>query len=156
MPMTYTVHIDAPRETVWNHIEDPELQKQWMTGLISNELIEGERSEVGAKFKMVMKEGGKEQTYDGVLTAHDAPSHMGVALQGGCFKGVSKVTADYHLAEENGGTNLDYVCDFEGEMGFFMKLMMPLFMCFGKMQLKKMMNKLKACAEGGGTAAAPA
>lgn len=156
MPMTHTTQINAPIQTVWDHIEDPELQKKWMTGLISNEQVDGDKSEVGAKFRMVLKEGGKEQTYDGVITAHDEPRHMAVELRGGCFKGVSSVTADYRLTEENGGTKLDYLCDFEGEMGFFMKLMMPLFMCFGKMHLKKMMKKLKAQAEGAGPAPAAA
>ncbi|XAM00962.1 SRPBCC family protein [Phycisphaeraceae bacterium D3-23] len=154
MPITHTIRVDAPRPTVWQHIEDPELQKAWMTGLLSNELIEGEKSQVGGKFKMVIKEGRKEQTYDGEITAHDEPNHLGVAFWGGHFKGVTRVTADYHLSEDNGGTRLDYVCDFEGEMGFLMKLMMPLFMCFGKMQLKKMLKKLKENAEGGGTTAA--
>ena len=45
---------------VTDHIEDPDLQKGWMTGLISNELVEGDTSEVGAKVRMVIKEGGKE------------------------------------------------------------------------------------------------
>ncbi|MEM9416212.1 MAG: SRPBCC family protein [Planctomycetota bacterium] len=153
MPITYTLHIDAPIKTVWDYIEDPELQKTWMHGLISNEQVDGDKSEVGAKFKMVIKEAGKEQTYDGVLTAHDEPNHLAVKFWGGCFKTDMKAEADYKLRAVDGGTRLDYACDFEGEMGLMMKLMMPLFKIMGKMHMKKMMKSLKEQAEGDGTAA---
>jgi carbon monoxide dehydrogenase subunit G len=156
MPLTYSIHIDASIQTVWDHIEDPELQKRWMHGLVSNELVGGERGAVGAEFKMVIKEGGKDQRYDGVLVACDAPHHLAVKFWGGCFKTDMKAVADYKLREADGGTRLDYTCDFVGDMGFFMKLMMPLFKLMGKMHMKKMMKSLKDHAEGGGTAAATA
>lgn len=152
MPLTHSVHIAAPIQTVWEHIEDPELQKTWMHGLISNELVEGERGVAGSKFKMLIKEGGKAQTYDGVLTACDAPCHLAVRFWGGCFGTDMKATADYKLREADGGTHLDYTCDFEGRMGFFMKLMSPVMMLFGKMHIKKMMKSLKQHAEAAGGA----
>ncbi|MFI4859134.1 MAG: SRPBCC family protein [Phycisphaerales bacterium JB063] len=152
MPIATSTHIHAPIQTVWAHIEDPELQKQWMHGLISNELVGGERGTVGAEFKMLIKEGGKTQSYDGVLTACDAPHHLTVKFWGGCFKSDMKAEADYKLREADGGTRLDYSCDFVGEMGLFMKLLMPVFVLMGKMHMKKMMKSLKQHAEAGDAA----
>ena len=147
MPITHTTHINAPIQTVWDHLEDPDLQMHWMTGLVANEIVDGEKSEVGAKIRFVMLERGKEQTYDGVITACDEPRHLGVRFWGGSFGDDLQITADYHLTESADGTRLEYVSDFQGKKGLVMKLLGPVIALIGKAESKKMMRQLKAHAE---------
>jgi carbon monoxide dehydrogenase subunit G len=148
MRMQETVVFNCSQERLWGHIEEPEKQKQWMKGLLSNESTSPGRDGVGSTFRMQIKEGRSVATYDGEVTTHDKPRRLEVRMWGGNFPGGMAMRVDYVLTAVEAGTRLDYTCEMEGKRpGFFLRLMMPLFMIFGRMQLRGFLRTLKRLVE---------
>jgi carbon monoxide dehydrogenase subunit G len=148
MPIECTTAIACTPEHLWPFLAEPELQKQWMKGLEDNRPTSDGPRGVGSTFQMHIKEGGRVAVYDGEVTAHDPPRHLGVRFWGGALRPGMAMRADYHLSAVDGQTRLDYVAAVECKrMGFFMRLLMPLFMLFGRMQLKAFLKTLKRLAE---------
>ena len=136
-------------ETLWAHIAEPEKQKLWMKGLLSNEPTSPGPRGVGSTFRMRIQEGRKAADYDGEVTAYDAPRHMGVVLWGGNFPKGMKVRVEYRLTPEGATTRLDYACNAEmPNAGLLMKLMGVIFRLFGKLQLRGFMRALRKQVEG--------
>ena len=135
-------------ETLWAHIEEPEKQKLWMKGLLSNEPTSPAPAGVGSTFRMVIQEGRKTAEYQGEVTAHDKPHRMEVVLWGGHFPKGMKIRVEYRLTAQGPQTRLDYTCTAEMEKaGLFMKLMFVVFRLFGKMQLRSFMRALRKQVE---------
>jgi carbon monoxide dehydrogenase subunit G len=135
-------------ETLWAHIEEPEKQKRWMKGLLSNEPTSPGARGVGSTFRMRIKEGRKAADYDGEVTAHDAPRHLEVVMGGGNFPKGMTMRVEYRLTAQGGQTRLDYVCKAEmPKAGVFMKLMFVVFRLFGRMQLRGFMRALRKQVE---------
>ena len=147
MKIQETVYFHCTRETLFSYIEDPEKQKLWMKGLLSNESTSPGRKGAGSTFRMVIKEGRKTPSYDGEVTAHDWPSRIEVRIWGGGLPAGMFMRADYRLSEEGGRTRLDYTATAEGKIGFFLRLMFPLFKIFGRMQLRGFLKTLKGLVE---------
>ena len=148
MAITYTTEFECPPAHLWTFLHEPEKQKLWMKGLVENNSTSEGPTKVGSTFHMKIKEGGKVADYNGEVTGYDPPRHLGIRIWGGGLPGGCKIHANYRLTDLGGRTRLDYVCDMEMEkIGFFMRLMMPLFMLFGKMQLRGFMKTLKRLAE---------
>jgi carbon monoxide dehydrogenase subunit G len=148
MRMQETVVFSCSPERLWSHIEEPEKQKQWMKGVLSNESTSPGREGVGSTFRMRIKEGRSVATYDGEVTAHDKPRRLEVRMWGGNFPKGMVIRADYVLSAVEAGTRLDYTCAMEGKRpGFFLRVMMPLFMIFARMQLRGFLRTLKQLVE---------
>ncbi len=147
MQIQETAYFACSRERLFSHIEEPEKQKVWMKGLLSNEpTIPGSRG-LGSTFRMVILEGRKAAEYVGEVTAYDRPSRIEVRVWGGGLpKGVS-MRADYRLSEERGLTRLDYTCTAEGKIGLFMRLMFGLIKVFARRQLRGFLRTLKGLVE---------
>jgi carbon monoxide dehydrogenase subunit G len=135
-------------ETLWAHIEEPEKQKLWMKGLLSNEPTSSDPKGVGSTFRMVIKEGRKAAEYQGEMTVYDKPHRMEVVMGGGSFPKGMKIRVDYRLTPQGPQTRLDYVCKAEMEKaGLFFKLLFVVFRLFGKMQLRGFMKALRKQVE---------
>src|SRR3989338_2322851 len=87
--MRYTVSIDinAPLDEVITRFDDPEKMKEWMTGLVSFETIEGEPGQVGAKSKLVFKMGKRDMEMIETITERNLPER---------FAGYYEVKGDYN------------------------------------------------------------
>ena len=142
-------------ETLWAHIAEPEKQKLWMKGLLSNEPTSPDPKGVGSTFRMVIKEGRKAAEYQGEMTAYDKPHRLEVVMFGGNFPKGMKMRVDYRLTAQGPQTRLDYVCKAETEKaGLFLKLMFVVFRLFVKMQLRSFMKALRKLVEAPTQAAA--
>ncbi len=85
--------------------------------------------------------------YDGEITAYEKNRHLAVKMWGPGMKGMT-IFVDYKLQDISGRTRLDYVSTVDvSKANPFLKILMPLFKLFGKMQLKSFMNTLKRLAE---------
>ncbi len=86
MKLEHQIEIDCPPSVVWIWLDEPERQKQWMKGLVGNELTSGEHGRVGAAFRMRIKEGRRITEMDGELEHFDRPREMRIRLWGGSMK----------------------------------------------------------------------
>ena len=147
MHLEHNIEIDCSPDQLWPWIEEPDRQKQWMHGVISNEPTSETVNEVGSTFLMKIKEGKRITEYNGTLTTFDRPRKLGVKLVGSCGKGPPmEMQVDYALTDLGGRTRLDYDADWEMR-GFMMKLFTPLMYVMGKMFIKKFFKNLKTLAE---------
>jgi uncharacterized protein YndB with AHSA1/START domain len=148
MRVCYTNEIACSPDHLWKFLEEPDLQKQWMKGLLDNQRTTDGPPGIGSTFRMKIQEGGKPADYDGTITAYDKPKHMAVDLTGGNFPCGMIVRVDYQLSEQNGGTRLEYVAEMAGSKPpWWIRLMLPLGKVFMKLQLRGFMKKLKSLAE---------
>jgi uncharacterized protein YndB with AHSA1/START domain len=146
----FTQVINAPVETVFHLITDPEQHKRWLRG-VEETRYAGDydpSNPVGARFKQRIREGGRVQEYDGEVTAFAPSKHLAIRLTGAQFF----VDVDYRLTPEGGGTRLDYAADVTCGSWFF-RLMARAFGFMMRGMLRKQMTKLKEIAEAEGASA---
>lgn len=145
--MKRVLEIGRPPARVFPWIEDPERQKRWMKGLEANEVVGGGPTRVGARTRMLIKEGGRRAEYDGEVTAYEPPRRLAIRMWGGALPKGMELHVDYRLHDLGGGrTRLEYEgwCDVHG---FFMRLFAPLMKLFGGLQLRSFLKRLKLLAE---------
>lgn len=148
MQIQETTFFNCSRERLWSYIEEPEKQKLWMKGLLSNESTSPGHEGVGSTFRMVIQEGRKPATYDGEVTAHDKPRRLEIRFWGGCFPKGMITRVNYQLTEIGGQTRLDYLATVEGRKpGLLLRMMFVLFKFLGRMQLRSFLRKLKTLVE---------
>jgi carbon monoxide dehydrogenase subunit G len=146
--ITETALFACPIEVLWDHVEDPQKQKLWMKGLISNESTSPARQGVGSTFKMKLQERGKVGEYDGEVTAHDKPHRLEVVFWGGGLPAESNVRFDYRFSEAGGQTRLDYACTIEMQKrGLYGWLMLITFKLLGRRQLRSVLGELRKHVE---------
>ena len=78
MATRHTLDINAPVEAAFDAVEDPEKIKLWAEGV--EEIIYpyglDEQNRVGTRFTQRIREGGRVEEYEGVVTAYDRPRHQ--------------------------------------------------------------------------------
>ncbi|GAA3853357.1 carbon monoxide dehydrogenase subunit G [Celeribacter arenosi] len=110
MELTGTRIIGAPRETVWNALNDAETLKASIPGC--DELTGS--PEEGFEAVVKQKVGPVRATFKGKVALSDinAPESYHIAGEGtGGVAGFAKGGADVRLTEVEGGTELTYVVD---------------------------------------------
>ena len=145
MEMTHSIEIERPPDVVWRYLDDPEKQKLWMKGLVSNEPTD-DRTGVGSRFKMRIKQGRRISEYEGEVLTYDAPRHLGIKFWGGCMKNMPPMHVDYTLTDLGGRTRVDYKSACEGG-GLGWRIMWVLFRWIAKMQIKGFFATMKRLAE---------
>lgn len=150
MNETFTMIIAAPPERVWALIDDHDNLKRWMDGLEATTYPDGlDRSRpVGTRFVQRIREGGRVSEYQGVVTAYDRLTHLGIEIGNRAFA----MAVDYRLRPVPEGTRLDYSAVLK-RGGGFVRVMMVLFGWLTRKILRKQMAKLKALAEESATPA---
>lgn len=133
-------------DKLWPYLEDPDKIVQWMKGVVEDRPTSPGPTGVGSTFLMRIKEGRKVNDYHGRITAYEKQKHMAIVMWGGCLPQGAEIAVDYKLHDVGGRTRVDYVCGFEPK-GFFMRLMSPLFLVMGKMQVKSFFKKLAELVE---------
>lgn len=152
MRIVTTREFRCPIDRLWSYIVEPDRQRQWMKGLISNEPTSPGGRGAGSTFRMVIQEGGKHAGYDGEVRVFDRPYRLEVVLRGGNLPTGSALRVDYRLAETGRGTRLDYAAALEGgrPLNLFLRLLMPLLSLFGKLQLRRFLDTLQQLVEAPG------
>jgi hypothetical protein len=144
MKLVCSTEFACAPERLWSFLDEGEKRKLWMKGVLEDvETSSGPRG-TGSTFRMKIKEGGRVGVYDGEVVAYDPPRHLGVKLTGPAFRD-SAMFVHYRLADLGARTHLDYEASIETKG--WMKILGPLFVLFGRLQLKSFFRTLKALAE---------
>jgi uncharacterized protein len=107
MDMTGEYHIPAPRQRVWEGLNDPNVLKECIPGCESVEKV----SDTEFTAKVVAKVGPVRAAFGGKVTLSDLtpPESYTIAGEGtGGVAGFAKGSAKVDLVEEDGGTLLKY------------------------------------------------
>lgn len=144
------IDIGASPDAIWPFITDPELAREWQTGVVGYRTERATLDEVGAVFECDIKEGRKVATYKCEVLACEPPLMHEMTMRGGCFgEGGYMIRTDLTpatLPTGASGTHLVSTCSFEMR-GFFMKLLGGLGVMFAKKQQRKFLGNLKNMVE---------
>jgi carbon monoxide dehydrogenase subunit G len=114
MDMTGTQRIEAPRETVWAALNDPDVLKRCIPGCESIEKI----SDTEMSAKVTLKVGPVKASFTGKVTLSDLDPPNGYRISGegaGGVAGYAKGGATVRLQDDGGATILDY--DVKAQIG---------------------------------------
>ena len=114
MDMQGERHIPAPRQKVWERLNDPETLKQCIPGCETIEKI----SDTEFTARVVARVGPVKASFSGKVTLSDLDPPSGYTITGegtGGVAGFAKGSATVALAEEDGGTVLRYGA--QGQVG---------------------------------------
>ena len=114
MTMTGEVQLAAPRQTVWEKLNDPEVLKATIPGC---EMLE-KTSDTSFQAVAVTKIGPVKARWKGKVTLSDLNPPNGYRINGegeGGVAGFAKGGADVKLADKDGGTLLTY--NVEAQIG---------------------------------------
>jgi hypothetical protein len=138
--------IASPIDKVFALLCDKDKLPLWLDGLEETRYADDydPAHPLGARFIQRIREGGRVQEYDGEVTAHAPPNHLGIRLKAKAFT----VDVDYRLTSIEPGTRLDYSARVNCN-GWFMRIMGFLMGGFARLILRKQLRKLKALAEQG-------
>lgn len=144
MRITFENHIEAPVPIVWRFIDDDTKIPLWMSECAGITYPDGQDRDnpVGTRFRQTLREGGREKTYEGLVTAYELEHLLGVRLSDGSFG----VDVTYRLAPSPGGSRLDYSADIALQ-SFFIKFLAYLFKPLTSRIMKRHMANLKRVAE---------
>lgn len=138
-------------EDLWLFLDEPELQKQWMSNLVELDISGADRPCQGAGFRMRMREGGRVVTYQGEITRHDRPHHLAVRFWGGSVKRGMAVRVDYRLKADGSHTRLDITSQLEAaSLGLGARLLLPLAMLLNRLKMRGYLRELKRLVEAQG------
>ena len=139
-----SISIDAPQESVFDLVADPDRRGEWAKGLVEMRYTSefDPQNPVGAEFMQRIKEGGRETEYSGVVTAYERPSLLTAKVTGGGFT----MDLEYRLAPSGDGAVVENYVDLVSE-SLFAKIMGFLFGWLTGWIARKQLKRLKAIAE---------
>jgi carbon monoxide dehydrogenase subunit G len=148
MQIKETTVFQCSPERLWSYLDEPDKQKLWMKGLLSNEPTGPKPKGVGSTFRMVIQEGRRSASYDGDVTVYERPRRLEVRVWGGNLPRGMIMRVDYRLTDLGGQTRLDYQATCEGtKPGLLVRMLFVLFKLFGQMQLRSFLRKLRTLVE---------
>ena len=146
MENTYSLEINAPRQHVFDYLADDDNLKDMVPNLVEHELLEETEEKVGTTFLHVYEENGRKMKMTGVVTEHQPPASMAVALDGPMFS----MTVRYIL-EETGPNSTMLRQDSTAKMKHVFKIFGLLFgkkmKCEGERQLRESFARMKELME---------
>jgi carbon monoxide dehydrogenase subunit G len=110
MELTGETLIPAPRQRVWEALNDPEILRQSITGCEEIQKL----SDTELTAKVTAKVGPVKATFTGAVTLSDIDPPNGYRISGegkGGVAGFAKGGANVTLADAEGGTMLSYTVD---------------------------------------------
>jgi uncharacterized protein YndB with AHSA1/START domain len=87
------VEIDAPRDTVFHWLTEPELMKRWVGGLLEFEPLDPGPA-LGSRSRQVMRVKGQSFGLESVITAFDPPTSLEVRIDHKGFDSTSRYRVD--------------------------------------------------------------
>ncbi|MCY4108653.1 MAG: SRPBCC family protein [Chloroflexi bacterium] len=144
MKLLGSISIDAPQESVFDLVADPDRRGEWAKGMIEMRYTSefDPQNPVGAEFMQRIKEGGRETEYSGVVTAYDRPNLLVSKITGGGFT----MDLEYRLASSGGGVIVENSVALVSESRVA-KVMGVLFGWLTRQIARKQLKRLKAIAE---------
>ena len=111
MEITGEYRIDAPRETVWDALNDPEMLQKCIPGCDSLEKI----SDTEFKARVTAAIGPVKAKFNTVLKLEDLdpPTSYRLVGESKAAAGFGRGSATVRLEESDGGTSLHYDADFK-------------------------------------------
>ena len=145
MKIVNAIEINAPADTVFGWLEDPNRAMEWMTSVTKGEIIEQTPEIVGTTFREHIEENGHGTEMRGVITACDKNSRLAFHLEGD-FNTVDVV---FSLAAEGGVTRLTQTADvrFKGALRVMSWIMGPVFKKTSMRQTREEFKRLKELCE---------
>jgi len=142
------VRIACTPATLWRHLTESELLKQWIPDLVDDTADEGVQPGLGATSTMRLREGSKVQSYRSVVTAWEPERKVAVRLTGGSFAAGSAMDVSYEFVPEANGCVLDYDVDIPLATLPF-KLLAPLIWIVSTGNANKALTNLaRLCSQG--------
>jgi carbon monoxide dehydrogenase subunit G len=154
MDMSGTRRIAAPRETVWERLNDADTLRACIPGC---EALSGNAQD-GFEATVKQKVGPVKATFKGAVAVTDAvpPESYRIAGEGkGGVAGFAKGGADVRLAEVEGGTELTYAVQAKVG-GKIAQLGSRLIDSFAAKMADEFFDRFRAEVEGPGAVAEPA
>ena len=139
-----SISIDAPQESVFDLVADPDRRGEWAKGIVEMRYTSefDPQNPVGAEFMQRIKEGGRETEYSGEITAYDRPNLLASKITGGGFT----MDLEYRLAPSGTGAVVENYVDLVAG-SLFAKIMGFLFGWLTRHIAKKQLKRLKQIAE---------
>jgi uncharacterized protein YndB with AHSA1/START domain len=145
MNLAFSTDIRCPPKRLWPWLTEPERMKQWMKGLVRIEPDDPAAVRVGHTAKLVIKEGGRERTYDEKILEWTPNERILISIAGEHMKGM-EMLCGYRLQDLGGSTRLDYTLECRTTRTLF-KILGAIFGVFAKMQARHFIKTLKKLAE---------
>ena len=137
--------INAPAETVFACVDEPELIVQWVEGAVEHAYT-SERNPanpVGQRFRQKLRMGKSIKEFQGEIIAWESPTHFGLRIPAPAYLS----EAHFRIAP-NGATRstIDYSINITLHKPLI-RLISPLMRLPLTLFVRKQIGRLKACAE---------
>jgi uncharacterized protein YndB with AHSA1/START domain len=142
MKYTNEVKINAPLEKVVELFDNPDNIAKWQPGFVSMEHIEGEKGQVGSKYRMKYKMGKREIEMVETILERNLPEVFAGTYEA---KGVWNKVINHF--KDNGDNTTRYWTENEFKMKGMMKLMAWLMPGAFKKQSQKYLDLFKDFVE---------
>ena len=145
-PIVLSLELPGNMEKSWKWLTEEELQKKWMTGLVSLKRNDGGTAyEAGAAWTMVMLERGKQRTFHATTPEVDQPRRFTLSIDAADLAKGGKIEVEYKLTPEGDKTRLDYHSRLVAErFSIFLKIMSPLIIMMITKNTRKLFRNLVA------------
>ena len=131
MKTTTITVIDAPATHVFPWLEDTDKMKQWLPNLVEDIPLTEQTTGLGARFRQVYHERGKDMEMTGEVTAYAENERMRAYITADMFD----LDVDYHLKALN-VTQTELTQYTEIKFKGFIRVMKPLMVLMSKLSKK--------------------
>ncbi len=143
---TVTTELACSSAVVWPYLDDPEKQKLWIRGLLEVRPGVQKPGRVGSTFTLKVKEGPKVSEYQGEILGYEPGRLIKTKMWGGCLKQGTSMHSEWRVIDQGATTRLEFTDSIEG-VGGVMRIFLPLFRFFGRMQVRGWFRALKKIVE---------
>lgn len=145
-PIDLTVELPGNIETAWKWLTEEELQKKWMTGLVSLKRDDGGTAyEAGSAWTMVMLERGKERVFHAIVPVVEYPKRFTLSIDATDLAKGGKIEVEYKLTAQGDRTRLDYHSKLVAErFSVILKIFSPLIIMMIRRNTGKLFKNLVA------------
>ncbi len=149
MKVRESIQIDAPPETVWFFLDDPELVQKWSPKLVDWEPVsEGEKRQ-GYTFRIRNQMGSRLIWSQAVFSEYQPYTHLVWTMSFPDHPKRHPATLTFTLVPNGNGTHLTQELDLNKKnIPLFWRPIVRFIMAFGKPQGEPMLSRLKRLAEG--------
>ena len=137
------IEILQPLTSVWAYFIDHNNLSQWLSGLVSHEIISGSGREVGALARHVYQENDRAFEFDERIKARTDQQFFAHVLENTYLD----THIDYHFTATGDATQVECHLLLEPK-GFKMKLALPLYQHEVVQRHENALNNLKVRVEG--------
>ena len=136
------VTINAPKEKVWQVVNDQERAGEWLTGLKKIEVVKDVPGKVGNISNMTYELDGNKSMIKETITEFKENESLAFHMEADIFYYAYRMD----LTEENGQTKVRSCSNVKGK-GFFFRGMIPMMKKIFKQDDMKIMENLKRVVE---------